>query len=249
MRKPLRVLIVEESERDASTILTQFRHGDYDPVFEHVETPEAMKTALTTQTWDIVLSNYRISRFGALAALALLKETGIDLPFIIVIVSEGIGEETAVAAIKAGAHDLIVKSDLERLISAIDHELKEAEARRKRKDEVRKLAARILRRQGYKVLEAFHPGEAAILCEQHTEAIHLMFTDVVLPIMSGRKLAEELLPTHPEIKVLYMSGYTDNAIAHHGVLEKGLNYIQKPFTVGGLVRKIREVLDKKSAAA
>jgi CheY-like chemotaxis protein len=110
-------------------------------------------------------------------------------------------------------------------------------------EEVRRLTALVLKRQGYKVLEASHPGEAAILSEQHREAIHLMFTDVVLPVMSGRKLAENLLSIRPEMKVLYMSGYTDNAIAHHGILEEGLNYIQKPFTVDSLVRKVRDVLD------
>jgi DNA-binding response OmpR family regulator len=113
-------------------------------------------------------------------------------------------------------------------------------------DEVRRLAVRILKKQGYEVLEASHGGEASIICEQQVGTIHLILTDVVLPVMSGRKLVETLLPLHPEMKVLYMSGYTDNAIAHHGVLEKGLSYIQKPFTVVALVRKVREVLDRDS---
>jgi two-component system cell cycle sensor histidine kinase/response regulator CckA len=113
-------------------------------------------------------------------------------------------------------------------------------------DEVRKLAVRILKKQGYEVLEASHGGEASIICEQQVGTIRLMLTDVVLPVMSGRKLVETLVPLHPEMKVLYMSGYTDNAIAHHGILEKGLSYIQKPFTVEALVRKVREVLDKDS---
>jgi two-component SAPR family response regulator len=65
-----------------------------------------------------------------------------------------------------------------------------------------------------------------------------------MPKMSGGELAERIASIQPEIKVLYMSGYTDNAITHHGVLEKGMNYIQKPFTVDGLARKVREVLDK-----
>ncbi|OGP95557.1 MAG: hypothetical protein A2157_16500 [Deltaproteobacteria bacterium RBG_16_47_11] len=111
---------------------------------------------------------------------------------------------------------------------------------------VRKLAVRILQRQGYKVLEASDGGEASILCDQHGGTIHLLLTDVVLPAMSGRKFAENLLSMRPEMRVLYMSGYTDNAIAAHGVLEEGLNYIQKPFTVGRLLRKVREVLDKNS---
>jgi two-component system cell cycle sensor histidine kinase/response regulator CckA len=83
-----------------------------------------------------------------------------------------------------------------------------------------------------------------LICEQHKDPIHLMLTDVVMPRMSGRELAERLAPLHPEMKVLYMSGYADNAIIHLGVLEEGVNFIQKPFTLDGLARKAREVLDK-----
>ena len=111
-------------------------------------------------------------------------------------------------------------------------------------EEVRKLAARVLKRQGYKVLEASEGNEALVICEKYKEPIHLMLTDVVMPKMSGRELANRLGSLHPEMKVLYMSGYTDNAIALHGILEEGLNYLQKPFTVDGLARKVREVLDK-----
>ncbi len=113
-------------------------------------------------------------------------------------------------------------------------------------DVVRKLAVRVLKRQGYKVLEAPDGGKAFMLCEAYKEPIHLILTDVVMPGMSGRKLVDRLKVIHPEIKVLYMSGYTDNAILHHGILEPGTNFIQKPFTVESLPRKVREVLDKRS---
>ncbi len=111
-------------------------------------------------------------------------------------------------------------------------------------EEVRKLAARILQRQGYKVLEAPQGGDALLICEQHQDPIHLMLTDVVMPGMSGYQLAKRLESLQPGMEVLYMSGYTDSAIAQHGVLGEGVNYIQKPFTVDGLARKVREVLDK-----
>jgi two-component system cell cycle sensor histidine kinase/response regulator CckA len=113
-------------------------------------------------------------------------------------------------------------------------------------DAVRKLAVRVLKRQGYKVLEAPDGGKALMLCEAYKEPIHLILTDVVMPGMSGRKFADRLKAIHPEAKVLYMSGYTDNAILHHGILEPGTNFIQKPFTVENLPRKVREVLDKRS---
>jgi PAS domain S-box-containing protein len=111
-------------------------------------------------------------------------------------------------------------------------------------EEVRKLAAQILRRQGYKVLEAPQGGDALLICERHPNPIHLMLTDVVMPGMSGHQLAKRLKSLQPDMKVLYMSGYTDNAIFQHGVLGEGVSYIQKPFTVDALTKRVREVLDQ-----
>ena len=110
--------------------------------------------------------------------------------------------------------------------------------------EVRNLTVRILKRQGYTVLDGSYGDEAFNVCRQHKGPIHLLVTDVVMPGMDGRALSECLSQLHPEMKVLYMSGYTDDAIVHHGVMGKGMNYIQKPFTVNGLTKKVREVLDQ-----
>ena len=94
---------------------------------------------------------------------------------------------------------------------------------------VRKLAVRVLKKQGYKVLEAPDGGKAFMLCEEFKEPIHLILTDVVMPGMSGRKLVDRLKEIHPEMKVLYMSGYTDNAILHHGILEPGIKFHSEAF--------------------
>jgi two-component system cell cycle sensor histidine kinase/response regulator CckA len=111
---------------------------------------------------------------------------------------------------------------------------------------VRKLAARILKRQGYTVLEAHHEAEAISIGKERKEPIHIMLVDVIMPEVSGNQLVVSMRQVRQDFKVLYMSGYTDNAIVHHGILEKGVNYIQKPFTMDGLARKVREVLDKDS---
>jgi CheY-like chemotaxis protein len=109
---------------------------------------------------------------------------------------------------------------------------------------VRKLASTILQSNGYKVLEAGNGEEALrIAQEQNGNPIHLILTDVVMPGMSGSQLAERLVSQWPEMKVLYMSGYTDNAIVHHGILDQGKPYIQKPFNPSALAEKVRDILD------
>ncbi|MDI7261825.1 MAG: ATP-binding protein, partial [Thermodesulfobacteriota bacterium] len=110
---------------------------------------------------------------------------------------------------------------------------------------VRELAARILRDRGYQVYEAPDGKEALAIAQEHPERkIHLLLTDVVMPGMSGKELADRLKLSMPDIKVLFISGYTDNAIVHHGVLLEGVEFLQKPFTYEALARKVREVLDR-----
>jgi PAS domain S-box-containing protein len=113
---------------------------------------------------------------------------------------------------------------------------------------VRRLARRILEQTGYEVLEASHGEEAVRLCGVHAKPIHLLLTDVVMPGTSGKEVADRLSSMRPEIKVLFMSGYTDEAIVHQGVLNSSVEFIQKPFTLAALSRKVREVLDSNGNA-
>jgi PAS domain S-box-containing protein len=108
---------------------------------------------------------------------------------------------------------------------------------------VRAVVREILEENGYTVLEARHGAEALEISERHQGHIHLMVTDVVMPQMSGRELAQRLQPLRPDMKVLYMSGYTDDAIVRHGVLGAGIAFLSKPFTPDALSLKVREVLD------
>jgi len=127
----LAVLIVEDNPHDAALLLRELKRGGYEVAYERVDTPEAMAAALDRQSWDIVLSDYSMPRFSAPAALALIKERRLDLPFIII--SGTIGEETAVTSLRAGAHDFLVKGALARLLPAIERELRDASSRAERK--------------------------------------------------------------------------------------------------------------------
>src|SRR5437867_7311872 len=131
MSRPLRILIVEDSEDDTQLLLHQLRRGGYDPMHERVDSAATMEQALARQQWDLVIADYGIPNFNSMAALALLKERGHDLPFIIV--SGTITEETAVATMKAGAHDYLLKGNLTRLIPTIERGVHEAESRRERR--------------------------------------------------------------------------------------------------------------------
>ncbi len=131
MNTTLRVLLVEDSVSDAGLILRHLERAGYVPVRERVQTAAGMKAAMEKQKWDVVIADYNMPQFDALAALRLVHESGRDLPFIVV--SGSMGEDTAVAMMKAGAHDYVMKNDLVRLIPAVQRELGDAEVRRRRR--------------------------------------------------------------------------------------------------------------------
>jgi CheY-like chemotaxis protein len=109
-------------------------------------------------------------------------------------------------------------------------------------ESVRALTRRVLQAKGYEVLEASNGAEALALVARHAGPLHLLVTDVVMPRMSGRELATRLGDVRPGVKVLYVSGYTDDAVVRHGVLEAGAMFLQKPFSPDALARKVRDVL-------
>jgi serine phosphatase RsbU (regulator of sigma subunit) len=131
MNKSLRILIVEDSEEDTELLLHELRDAAFDPEFERVDNPAAMNAALDQREWDLVVADFSMPQFNALAALELLNKKGLDLPFIIV--SGTIGEELAVKAMRNGARDYIMKGNLRRLVPAVERELSEAVQRRERK--------------------------------------------------------------------------------------------------------------------
>jgi PAS domain S-box-containing protein len=148
MSVPLRVLIVEDSEDDAVLLERELQRGGYETFSKRVETPKAMANELKRGEWDIVISDFVMPKFSGLEAFKLLKHSGLDLPFIVI--SGKIGEETAVEAMKVGAHDYIMKGNLARLVPAIQRELKEAVVRKERR-----LAEEALRKQA-QIIDQIH---------------------------------------------------------------------------------------------
>src|SRR5215208_7417084 len=126
----LRILLIEDSEDDARLVLREIQRSGYEVEFERVETADAMRAALARQTWDLIICDFSLPHFSAPNALELLKKSDYDLPFIIV--SGTIGEESAVNALKAGAHDFIIKGKFARLGPALERELREAQVRQER---------------------------------------------------------------------------------------------------------------------
>src|SRR6266700_233688 len=131
MGTPLRVLMIEDSEDDAALLLRELRRGSYDVAFERVDLPDALKSALDKHTWDLIVSDFSMPHFSGTDALRLLRAKGSEVPFIFV--SGTRGEETAVAALQDGAQDYLMKTNLKRLVPAVQRALREAEERRQRK--------------------------------------------------------------------------------------------------------------------
>ena len=139
MSRLVRALLVEDQEDDALLLVRELKRGGFEVQYERVETNAALRAALARQTWDVIISDYSMPQFTALDALKALKDAELDIPFIIV--SGTVGEDVAVAAMKAGAHDFMPKNNLRRFLPAIERELREAEGRRRRRQAERELQA------------------------------------------------------------------------------------------------------------
>jgi PAS domain S-box-containing protein len=187
------VLIVEDSENDALLIMRELGRGGYEPDWERVETPEEMKKALANSDWDVILSDHRMACFGSSEALAIYGQSGSEAPF--VVVSGMIGEELAVEAVKAGAHDYVMKDNLARLCATVERGLEEVEERRNRR----------------RVEEELRASEFKL------RALFEAMTDVIL-VLDGEGRYLEVAPTNPSL--LYKPPAETLGKTHHEVFAK-----------------------------
>ncbi len=183
MGMPLRVLIVEDSEDDTLLLVRKLGKEGFEVRHERVETADEMKAALDARQWDLILSDYSLPRFSGLNALEVLKQSGLDLPFIIV--SGTIGEEVAVGAMRAGANDYVLKGNLKRLIPAIKRELGDAVQRRTRR-QAEEESARLQEQ-----LRESHKAEAEL--KASNEAKTMMLKEVHHRVKNNLMVIQSLL--------------------------------------------------------
>src|ERR1051326_8161782 len=205
MTRSIRVLLVEDSENDALLLLRHLENAGMQVTSKRVETAAAMLAALEEGPWDIIISDYVVPGFGGLKALALLQSKGLDLPFILV--SGHIGEEVAVEAMKAGAHDYMMKNNLRRLAPAVERELGEAEVRRLRREAEQRLKTTAeelhwtvqalrkteeqLRARNTELSQARDELEMRVI--QRTGALSKALTELRQQIEERKRLEQELL--------------------------------------------------------
>ncbi|HAJ25990.1 MAG TPA: histidine kinase [Syntrophus sp. (in: bacteria)] len=212
MGQPLRVLIVEDSEDDAELLLRKLRQGGYEPIHTRVETAGEMGAALGSGPWDLIVSDYRLPRFSGLQALALFRKTGLDVPFLIV--SGNIGEDTAVEAMKAGAHDYIMKDRLQRLIPAIRRELKDAAERR-----LRRLSGEALRKKHEELEEAhaeLKQAQARVIRQEKMASIGQLAAGITHEINNPMSFITGNLG----ILKTYLEGITKTIVAQEEIADK-----------------------------
>jgi PAS domain S-box-containing protein len=165
MNTPLHALIVEDSEEDSRLLLRELRRGNYDVTYRRVDTADALRDALGGDTWDMIFCDFSFPRLTGLEALQIVRESGVDTPFIFV--SGKMGEDVAVEAMRSGAHDYVMKNNLARLVGAVERELRDAVERRQRR-----LAEEAMRVSEFKYRHLFESmSEAAFLIEEKSGRI------------------------------------------------------------------------------
>ncbi|PYV43796.1 MAG: hybrid sensor histidine kinase/response regulator [Acidobacteria bacterium] len=180
------------------------------------------------------------------------KGTGLGLSTTYGIVKQSGGNIWVYSELGRGATFKIYLPHVEEAVVPVEAKLSSAETKKacetilvvEDEEVIRRLVCSILQEHGYTLLDARNGSEALMISERHAGPIHLMLTDVVMPQMGVRELTQAIARSRPQTRVLYVSGYTDDAIIHHGVLDEGMHFIQKPFTTVALSRKVREVLDQ-----
>lgn len=223
MSEPLKVLIVEDSENDALLLEIELQRAGYDPVCRRVETRQAMAAALQSDRWDLIIADYVMPKFHGLEALELVKSQGLELPFIIV--SGHITEATAVSAMKAGAHDYVMKGNLARLGTAVQRELRDAEVRRESRRADEKLKVEQVFRQA--IENSVPAGIATVDLEGRQTYVNPAFCAMI-----GWR-PEELLGARPPF-VYWPPDQID------GITEAMANVLREGAPAGGLELRFRK---------
>jgi signal transduction histidine kinase len=243
MSGPLHLLIVEDSQEDAEIICRLLREAGYEPAVERVQTAGQMAAALARQRWDLVIADHSMPRFDAPQALRVMQESGEDLPFIIV--SGSIDEELAVAAMRAGAHDFIMKDRLTRLVPAVERELREADVRRERRRTERQVEEQTRRLQALsrRLIEVQETERRAVAHELHDE---------IGQVLTAVKINLEAL-AHPSSAVAAEPGLRDSIeILEHAiqrVRDRSMDLRPAVLDDFGLVPAVRWYLERHAARA
>jgi signal transduction histidine kinase/FixJ family two-component response regulator len=217
MAIPLNILIIEDSEDDLFMLLHELRKAGYSPEYLSVCSAESMRRALASREWDVVTSDYNMPGFSVLGALEILKESGLDLPFIVV--SGKIGEDQAVATMKAGAHDYVMKQNLSRLAPAIEREIREAGERQKRRE------AEVALKRQFSQLRTIFDAMTAIVYVADMESYELLYMNQYAIDLFGGSFEGKLCYT------VVQSGQskpcefcTNHLLVKDGVVQERLTY-------------------------
>ena len=266
MPDPLHVLIVEDSPKDAELLLLELSKAGYLPDWKRVDTEAAYVDSLHPGL-DLILSDQTMPQFNGLRALELLKRRGLEIPFILI--SGTVGEESAVAAMKLGVTDYLLRDRLARLGTGTTFRLflpampasepdKPVVSTLPRGDgetvliiddesSVITVTRKTLEEFGYRVLSASNGAEAVAVYAQHQGEIALVLTDMLMPVMNGSATIQALVQINPAVKIIVVSGMNGKREAHHAEGPGVAHFLHKPFTARSLLEKVRATLEEENA--